>query len=106
MRHYLFSILLIFVFGVYFNVNAQSIFKEFRTLEERVKHVQPDRLLIFSRSIDTSKQLGGAISHWAKGKFYFWNSDYPKAYAQLDKAAQIIVGRSISISFFFTCGSR
>jgi tetratricopeptide (TPR) repeat protein len=69
---------------------SQSSFSEFRALESRVKYINPDSLYRFSISIDTTLVLDKAIHHWAKGKSYFWNSDYPNAYAQLDQASQLI----------------
>lgn len=71
-------------------VVTQSIFKEFKELEERVKYLDPSQLQSFSNSIDTSSALNKAIFYWSSGKAEYWLSNYPKAYIQLEKATQYI----------------
>lgn len=71
-------------------VVTQSIFKEFKELEERVKYLDPSQLQSFSNSIDTSSALNKAIFYWSSGKAEYWLSNYPKAYIQLEKATLYI----------------
>lgn len=82
---------LIFLILFQFNCGvAQSLFKEFKELEERVKYLDPSQLQSFSNSIDTSSALNKAVFYWSSGKAEFWLSNYPKAYLQLEKATEYI----------------
>lgn len=81
---------LLFVFFQIYLADAQSTFREFRTLEQRVKYITPDSLKYFSQTIDTTKTIGRAMKYWSSGRADYWQSNYPKAYIQLEKAAGLM----------------
>ena len=83
------SILVLFCFQ--FNWGAgQHLFDEFKSIEKLVKYSNPDSLIVFSKTIDTSQNIGKAIYYWSNGQADFWLSNYPKAYRQLEQATQYI----------------
>lgn len=65
-------------------------FEELQMLEERVQYTNPDSLHYFSRKIDTATIRGKVLHYWSRGKAYYWQSNYPKAYYELKKAARWI----------------
>lgn len=78
---------------ILFQINialAQEVLIKFKTFEHRVKYTYPDSLIYFPQTIDVTSVLGKAMKYWAKGKAEFWQSNYPKAYIQLEKASEII----------------
>lgn len=83
-------ILLIIIIYQFTGVFAQDVFNEFKALENRVKYNYPDSLSHFSKNIDSTNVLGKAMKYWSKGKAEFWQSNYPQAYVQLEKASEVI----------------
>lgn len=84
------SLLCLLMFWLPSFVQGQDHFNTFKSLEKQVKYSNPDSLLFFANTLDTSSLRQKAIKSWAKGKAFYWNSDYPKAYLQLEKALKFV----------------
>lgn len=83
-------VLLVIIVFQLTGVIAQDILDEFKKLEKRVKYSHPDSLDYFSSTIDSSNALNIAMKYWSKGKAEFWQSNYPQAYVQLEKASELV----------------
>jgi two-component sensor histidine kinase len=70
-------------------IHGQEHFEAFKSLENQVKYSNPDRLSEFANTIDTTTTYGQVISSWARGKAFYWKSDYPNAFIQLKEAAEL-----------------
>lgn len=71
-------------------VNGQDLFSHFKELEKQVKFSNPDSLIVYANSMDTTRIEGKAFQKWIIGRSYYWNSDYPRAYEQMERSLDLI----------------
>lgn len=69
---------------------SQSLFEQFKALENEVKYTHPNALEDFANKLDTSTLADKSLYYWVLGRLSFWNSDYPNSYIYLEKAVVIL----------------